>query len=279
MDDSYSMCSQLMSCLFTSKSLSSDSSASNLLRPSLGGRRHMSFPMGFDSNFDSSYRVDLTPPSMGKHIFGLGLPNTRMEQEGKCSNYGRKLEMNIPQHSSMGPLTPWNYLSSGSEGADTSTSGSLCANRRLLSFFTSSKMPNDFSVLDLDPCSQSLDRYSLHDAASSNKVRARQKIRTRQIQYKTDELQRARPRPRCYHKAFRRTEHLRRHKQTLHGEGLNRFSYNLYSHRKLHTRPTSNSRGVKFIPAAVPIIEQEERGRNPRAPSKARAAEKRGVEF
>ncbi|KAF4468603.1 hypothetical protein FALBO_4504 [Fusarium albosuccineum] len=91
--------------------------------------------------------------------------------------------------------------------------------------------------------------------------------------------------PGC-HKVYRRNEHLKRHKQTFHGEGLNRFSCefcgkdqfnrqdNLNNHRKLHTRPKSGSRGVQFIAAAVPVIEQEERSRKRRAPSgaKARAA-------
>ncbi|EGR48150.1 uncharacterized protein TRIREDRAFT_108357 [Trichoderma reesei QM6a] len=83
-------------------------------------------------------------------------------------------------------------------------------------------------------------------------------------------------------KAFRRNEHLKRHKQTFHGEGPNRFSCefcgkdqfnrqdNLNNHRKLHARPNSRNRGVEFIPAAVPVIEQEERSRKRRAPPKSR---------
>ncbi|KAF5001013.1 hypothetical protein FDECE_11083 [Fusarium decemcellulare] len=92
--------------------------------------------------------------------------------------------------------------------------------------------------------------------------------------------------PGC-HKAFRRNEHLKRHKQTFHGEGPNRFSCefcgkdqfnrqdNLNNHRKLHARPNSRNRGVEFIPAAVPVIEQEERSRKRRASSKAKVAEHR----
>ncbi|KAG7405755.1 C2H2 type master regulator of conidiophore development brlA [Fusarium oxysporum f. sp. raphani] len=53
---------------------------------------------------------------------------------------------------------------------------------------------------------------------------------------------------------------------------------NLNNHRKLHARPNSRNRGVGFIPAAVPVIEQEERSRKRRAPSKPRSAEKRGSE-
>ncbi|OAA61590.1 Zinc finger, C2H2-type/integrase, DNA-binding protein [Akanthomyces lecanii RCEF 1005] len=71
-------------------------------------------------------------------------------------------------------------------------------------------------------------------------------------------------------KSFCRKEHLKRHKQTFHNEGPNRFSCefcgksqfnrrdNLKNHRKLHARYRSGSRGVEFIAAAVPIIEQEE---------------------
>ncbi|EWZ77462.1 hypothetical protein FOXG_22500 [Fusarium oxysporum f. sp. lycopersici 4287] len=89
-----------------------------------------------------------------------------------------------------------------------------------------------------------------------------------------------------FHKGFRRNEHLRRHKQTYHGEGPNRFSCefcgkdqfnrqdNLNNHRKLHARPNSRNRGVEFIPAAVPVIEQEERSRKRRTRSKPQTAEK-----
>ncbi|KAK0386378.1 hypothetical protein NLU13_6215 [Sarocladium strictum] len=81
-------------------------------------------------------------------------------------------------------------------------------------------------------------------------------------------------------KAFRRMEHLKRHKQTTHGEGPNRFRCefckkdqfnrqdNLNNHRKLHARPNSRNRGVEFMPEAVPIIEEEERSRKKRQPPK-----------
>ncbi|KAG7403204.1 C2H2 type master regulator of conidiophore development brlA [Fusarium oxysporum f. sp. rapae] len=90
--------------------------------------------------------------------------------------------------------------------------------------------------------------------------------------------------PGC-HKGFRRNEHLRRHKQTYHGEGPNRSSCefcgkdqfnrqdNLNNHRKLHARPNSHNRGIGFIPAAVPVIEQEERSRKQRARWKPQIAE------
>lgn len=78
---------------------------------------------------------------------------------------------------------------------------------------------------------------------------------------------------------------------SFHGEGPNRFSCefcgkdqfnrqdNLNNHRKLHARPNSRNRGVEFIPAAVPIIEQEERSRKRRAPPKSKMAEKRGDDY
>ncbi|EXL91123.1 hypothetical protein NOF04DRAFT_18207 [Fusarium oxysporum II5] len=90
--------------------------------------------------------------------------------------------------------------------------------------------------------------------------------------------------PGC-HKAFRRSEHLRRHKQTFHGEGPNRFSCefcgksqfnrqdNLNNHRKLHAQPNRRDSCVEFIPAAVPVIAQEKRCRKRRAPSN-----KKGIE-
>ncbi|KAF4967118.1 hypothetical protein FSARC_5279 [Fusarium sarcochroum] len=89
-------------------------------------------------------------------------------------------------------------------------------------------------------------------------------------------------------KAFQRSEHLKRHKKTFHGEGPNRFSCefcgkdqfnrsdNLNCHRKLHARPNSHKRGVEFIPAAVPVIEQEERSKKRRAPPKFKASRRHG---
>ncbi|EXK25600.1 hypothetical protein FOMG_17762 [Fusarium oxysporum f. sp. melonis 26406] len=82
--------------------------------------------------------------------------------------------------------------------------------------------------------------------------------------------------PGC-HKAFRRNEHRKHHKQTFHGEGPNRFSCefcgkdqfnrqdNLNNHRKLHARSNSRNHSVQFIPAALHVIEQEERSRKRRA--------------
>lgn len=210
-------------------------------------------------------------------------------------------------------MTPTQSLS-GSEAADTSSSWS-CANDSPISFFPNKQpLSGELDVIDLDR--HSLSPYHFHDQTSPNRMRAERKMMVHDIQRKTHELQRVQVRPRkrlvdkpqgpsvdvvrramckcdypgC-HKAFRRNEHLKRHKQTFHGEGPNRFSCefcgkdqfnrqdNLNNHRKLHARPNSRNRGVEFIPAAVPVIEQEERSRKRRAPSKAKSADKRGSEY
>ncbi|PTB47443.1 hypothetical protein M431DRAFT_536269 [Trichoderma harzianum CBS 226.95] len=89
--------------------------------------------------------------------------------------------------------------------------------------------------------------------------------------------------PNC-DKAFKRGEHLKRHKQTFHGEGPNRFSCefcgksqfnrqdSLNTHRKLHAQPKSGKRGVESIPAAIRVIEQEDRSRKRRLPPKSKFA-------
>ncbi|KAF4466657.1 zinc finger odd-paired-like (opl) [Fusarium albosuccineum] len=227
--------------------------------------------------------------------------------------YGYSPDASIGATSFM--MTPTQSLS-GSEAAETASPWS-CANDSPISFFPNKQIPNDFESFDLDRHSQSpLGGYSLHDPNSPNRMRAQRKMMVHEIQRKTTELQRAQIRtsrkrsikpesapvdvvrramckcdyPGC-HKAFRRNEHLKRHKQTFHGEGPNRFSCefcgkdqfnrqdNLNNHRKLHARPNSRNRGVEFIPAAVPVIEQEERSRKRRAPSKAKTTEKRGPDY
>ncbi|EXK79709.1 hypothetical protein FOQG_15734 [Fusarium oxysporum f. sp. raphani 54005] len=214
---------------------------------------------------------------------------------------------------SMGPasfmMTPTQSIS-GSEAAETGTSWS-CANDSTISFFFNRQLSSKFDTLDMDRHSQSPIGYHLHDSNSPNRMRAQRKVMVHEIQQKSAELQRAQIRssrkrsikpdsaqvdvvrramckcdyPGC-DKAFRRNEHLKRHKQTFHGEGPNRFSCefcgkdqfnrqdNLNNHRKLHARPNSRNRGVEFIPAAVPVIEQEERIRKQRAPSKSKIAKK-----
>ncbi|KAF5973459.1 zinc finger protein odd-paired-like (opl) [Fusarium bulbicola] len=216
---------------------------------------------------------------------------------------------------SMGPasfiMTPTQSIS-GSEATETDSPWS-CANDSPISFFSNSQLSSEFGNLNMDCHDQS---YQLYESNSPNRIRARRRSMVHEIQQKSAELQRAQIQtsrkrsikpdsaqvdvvrramckcdyPGC-HKAFRRNEHLKRHKQTFHGEGPNRFSCefcgkdqfnrqdNLNNHRKLHARPNSRNRGVEFIPAAVPIIEQEERSRKRRAPSKSKIAEKRGSEY
>ncbi|KAL3959718.1 hypothetical protein ACCO45_004835 [Purpureocillium lilacinum] len=226
----------------------------------------------------------------------------------------------ISPQTAMGPtsfmMTPTHSLS-GSEVAESSSSWS-CANDSPISFFPHKSLgSNDMEALDMERHSQSpLERYHLQGLPSPGRLRAHRRMMVHEIQRKTTELQRAQIRatrkvssqsdsapvdvvrramckcdyPGC-HKAFRRNEHLKRHKQTFHGEGPNRFSCefcgkdqfnrqdNLNNHRKLHARPNSRNRGVEFIPAAVPVIEQEERSRKRRAPPKSKTAEKRGDDF
>lgn len=87
--------------------------------------------------------------------------------------------------------------------------------------------------------------------------------------------------PGC-NKAFRRIEHLKRHKQAKHGEGENNFSCefcgkdnfnrwdNLQTHRRLHTRNNKRYRSIKFVPAAVAIIEEEDLTRKRRVTLRSR---------
>ncbi|SPJ84063.1 related to zinc finger protein odd-paired-like (opl) [Fusarium torulosum] len=200
----------------------------------------------------------------------------------------------------------------GSEVAETGSSWSG-ANDSPTSFFPNKQLSTAFELFDLDRHSQSPSGYSLRDLDSPNCMRVQRKMVVHGIQQNTTELQRAQirssrkrsiksdpsqvdvvRRTMCTcdylgcHKAFRRNEHLKRHKQTFHGEGPNRFSCefcckdqfnrqdNLNNHRKLHARLNSRNRGVEFIPAAVPIIEREERNRKRRAPSKSKTAQKSG---
>lgn len=212
-------------------------------------------------------------------------------------------------------MTPTHSMS-GSEIADTSSSWSM-NNESPISLFPHKDVAfQDMEALDLERHSQSpINNSHVHNAESPNRLRFQRRLIHHEAQRRTSELQRAQIRasrkqreksetavdvvrramckcdyPGC-HKAFRRNEHLKRHKQTFHGEGPNRFSCefcgkdqfnrqdNLNNHRKLHARPNSRNRGVEFIPAAVPIIEHEERNRKRRAPPKSKLTEKRSFEF
>ncbi|KAJ4321811.1 hypothetical protein N0V84_005106 [Fusarium piperis] len=157
-----------------------------------------------------------------------------------------------------------------------------------------SDSPNSFiqsndEVLEMDHQSS-----SPYYVTSPRQTRPRQMM-VDEIQHKTDELQNAqtqRTRKQSVkpdsvpmdpawmscdyagcNKAFRRKEHLKRHKQSFHGEGPNRFSCefcgkgqfnrrdNLNNHRKLHARRNSHNRGVEFVADAVMVMEQERRRR------------------
>ncbi|EXL66164.1 hypothetical protein FOPG_17641 [Fusarium oxysporum f. sp. conglutinans race 2 54008] len=203
-------------------------------------------------------------------------------------------------------MTPTQSLSD-SEVPETAETASLwsCADDSPISFFPNKRLSSDFESFDLDKHAKSLG-YLLPDPNSSNRMRAQKNDLVHKAQKTTTKPQRTRirlsgkqnfkpepeqvdvvPRAMCTcdylgcHKAFRRIEHLKRHKQTFHDEGPNRFSCefcgkdqfnrqdNLNNHRKLHARPNSRNRGVEFLPAAVPVIEQEERSRRRRTPSKS----------
>ncbi|PFH55176.1 hypothetical protein XA68_10514 [Ophiocordyceps unilateralis] len=342
MDDSFSMCSQAMSCPSTGTSFSSASSAYDPFTPTSRRSTPHELSLDFDgSSFAASNPGELTPSSSSN------MSNTPMRKpEGIATPDYDMLDMNMASQHSMGSVTPSGiypmysisphtttamssapfmmtptHSLSGSDMADSSSSWS-CANDSPISFFPPQQPPkglpsHDLEALDMERQGQSpLDRFHLHGPPSPGRLRAHRKMMVHEIQRKTTELQRAQIRasrkvsgqgdaaavdvvrramckcdyPGC-HKAFRRNEHLKRHKQTFHGEGPNRFSCefcgkdqfnrqdNLNNHRKLHARPNSRNRGVEFIPAAVPVIEQEERSRKRRAPPKSKMTDKRGDDY
>jgi hypothetical protein len=206
-------------------------------------------------------------------------------------------------------MTPSQSLS-GSELAEPSTWS--MTNESPIHFF---QQPHEMDALTMGRHSP-IDHFQLQPVGSPNDMRAQRKMMLHEAQRKTGELQRAQIRaarkrpgkpdaagvdvvrramckcdyPGC-NKAFRRNEHLKRHKQTYHGEGPNKFHCefcgkdqfnrqdNLNNHRKLHARPNSRNRGVEFIPAAVPVIEHEERSRKRRAPPKSKTAGKDSYDF
>ncbi|KAM4060670.1 C2H2 type master regulator of conidiophore development brlA [Hirsutella rhossiliensis] len=367
MDDSFSMCSQAMSCPSTGTSFSSASSAYDPFTPTSRRSTPNELTLDFDNtacnSFATAHPGEMTPasnngsnnPNMSKYMFGSvkaepeqmpfpnSLPSTPLRKmDGMATpDYDHMLDMNlasqhmgsvtpsgpypmyaISPHTAMPPgpfmMTPTHSLS-GSDMADSSSTWS-CANDSPISFFPQQQKamaPHELEALDMERHSQSpLDRFHLNGPPTPGRLRAHRKMMVHEIQRKTTELQRAQIRasrkvagqgdgtavdvvrramckcdyPGC-HKAFRRNEHLKRHKQTFHGEGPNRFSCefcgkdqfnrqdNLNNHRKLHARPNSRNRGVEFIPAAVPVIEQEERSRKRRAPPKSKMAEKRGDDY
>lgn len=126
----------------------------------------------------------------------------------------------------------------GSEVAENDSSWSG-AKDSPTSFFPNKQLSTAFELFDLDRHSQSSPGYSLHDLDSPNRMRVQRKMVVHRIQRDTTELQRAQirsPRKRSIEsdpsqvdvirramctcdysgcrKAFRRNEHLKRHKQT-----------------------------------------------------------------
>ncbi|PCD21301.1 hypothetical protein AU210_016267 [Fusarium oxysporum f. sp. radicis-cucumerinum] len=254
-----------------------------------------------------------------EHIsFSDSLPNTPMKREQPGFAYEHLMDMNMAYHGSIGLSIPSNsfgmYLYSpdglmgtaslmmtptksisGSEAPGTDSSWS-CACDSPISFIPNQQLSSGFDAFHMDRNCQSPLAYHIYVPSSPRRMQRTQIRSSRKKKQSTnndfaqiDVLRR--PMCKCdypgCHKAFRRNEHLKRHKQTFHGEGPNRFlcefcgkdqfnrQDNLNNHRKLHARPNSRNRGVEFIPAAVPVIEQEGRSRKPRAPKKPKAAEKR----
>lgn len=149
----------------------------------------------------------------------------------------------ISPQTTMGPgsfmMTPTHSIS-GSEMTDSTSSWS-CANDSPISFFPQKSLPsNDFESLEIErQCQSPIGRYYLQGPPPSpGRLRAHRKMMVHEIQRKTSELQRAQIRasrrqseksdgsvdvvkramckcdyPGC-NKAFRRNEHLKRHKQT-----------------------------------------------------------------
>jgi hypothetical protein len=133
-------------------------------------------------------------------------------------------------------MTPTQSVS-GSEAAETGSWRS-CANDTRISFSPNTQLSSDFDAFDMDRHSKSPVGYHLHDSNSPNRMRAQRKLMAHEIQHKSAELQPAQiqssmkrsikpdsaqvdvRRARCEcdypgcHKAFRRNEHLKRHKQT-----------------------------------------------------------------
>ncbi|KAF4993026.1 hypothetical protein FGRMN_6762 [Fusarium graminum] len=300
----------------------SASHRAELTPPSSAMGKYMFHPIKTEQEH-MSYSGTLPNTPMKRESLGFEyehMMDMNMAQHGSMGSLTPSNSFGMYGYSSdpaMGPasfmMTPTQSIS-GSEAAETGSQWS-CANDSPISFFPSKHLSSEYESFDMDRHSQSPLGY-LHDPNSPNRMRAQRKMMVHEIQQKTTELQRAQIRssrkrsikpdpsqvdvvrramckcdyPGC-HKAFRRNEHLKRHKQTFHGEGPNRFSCefcgkdqfnrqdNLNNHRKLHARPNSRNRGVEFIPAAVPVIEQEERSRKRRAPSKSKMADKRGSEY
>ncbi|KAH7233969.1 uncharacterized protein BKA55DRAFT_580570 [Fusarium redolens] len=265
MDNMSSLCSQPTPCPSTKTGFSSASSAHEpfTLTPEFG---IMDFCIPY--NF-VSHQAELNAPlpAMGEPMFHPvknepeqisfphSLPNDSMKQEQLSFEYEQMIAMGMTHQGSMGSLTPSNSFGMDGYSPDASVSTA--------SFIITSTPGQKSAELQ-----QAQIRSPKKRSAKSKPV---QIDAAQRVKCKCDYFG-------C-HKAFRRSEHLTRHKKSSHGEGPNRFSCefcgkdqfnrqdNLNSHRKLHTRRNNRERGVIFIPDAVSIIEQEERSRRRRAPS------------
>jgi hypothetical protein len=179
-----------------------------------------------------------------------GSPNTPLSRESIGFDYK---EMNIEHSRSTGSLTPMNSnlyaispeavisatsfmktpsrLPSGSEADDIYSPWSHNSDSPI-SIFEKEQFPSNYEKLDIDP--QSVSPYHVHDSTSPKQMRAQQ-MKLNETQRKTTELQYAQiwgarkhvlkpdsvpvepvrgscDYPGC-NKAFRRKEHLKRHKQ------------------------------------------------------------------
>ncbi|KAF4455911.1 hypothetical protein F53441_1848 [Fusarium austroafricanum] len=328
MNDTFSLCGQLMTCPSETTSLSSASSAFEPFTPPSRQSTHHQFgSMDCDKPCNPvSCRPELTPPTsaMGKFMFGpIGaeedhmsfsdpLPEALMKREQLGSEYEHRVDMYSPD-ASMGATsfatTPIKSLS----GPVVTDTGSLwsCEKDNPISFFPNEQPSSEFDSFNLDRHSWSPLCSSLHSPKSPDWMRAQRQM-TVEIQQKSVEEQGAQSRssrersvkphsapdnvdlgakyncdyPGCQ-KSYKRREHLKRHKQTSHVAwpnhlacefcGKDQFSRkdNLNIHRRLHARPTICSRRVQFIPAAVPVIDQEKRSKEQRLPSNSRRLRRR----
>ncbi|UPK94808.1 hypothetical protein LCI18_005743 [Fusarium solani-melongenae] len=239
-------------------------------------------------------------------------PNTPMKQELVGLHYR---EIDMEHNGSMGSITPSSPCFPISPGTVIGATSFVMTPTQMSSGFEATEIYSPWSCASDSPVSypqsngevlnidhQSESPYYVHNSSHVHESTSPRQIRPRQmvvdeIQRKTAELQHAqtrRPRKRSVkpdsapadpvwsscdypgcNKAFRRKEHLKRHKQSYHGEGPNRFSCefcgrgqfnrkdNLNNHRRLHTRHNSRNRGVEFVPNAVMVIEQEKLRRTP----------------
>ncbi|KAJ4244191.1 hypothetical protein NW762_014572 [Fusarium torreyae] len=249
-----------------------------------------------DSRYNHASDTDIMPHSPPNSLALLGPPPAY----GYFSNTYMGTPFMMPSTQSL----------SGSDTTGALSSWS-CTDESPNPFTPDKQVFDDSDFSDLDDCPQSpLSAYSLQSSKSTYQMQPqRQKLvhkapetprapsqssETQTLKLMTAEVSITRRAIySCSYsgcdKAFRRSEHLKRHKQTFHGEGPNRFlcefcgkdqfnrSDNLQVHRRLHARRHSGNRAVPFIPSAVPVIEQEEQTRKRRAPSNFRKAKAQGL--